>query len=149
MLTLFRSITTDQPVAVHRTLLADDGRKLDRRMLGPVKEAAIKIDPDENIEYGLHIAEGFESGLAGRQLGFYPVWSLGSAGAIARLPVLSGIDTISVLRETDDSGANERAAAACGRAWLAAGREVILVTPNIPGDMNTLLMPTDITDVLP
>jgi putative DNA primase/helicase len=141
MLTAFRTIADDRMVAVHRTLLADDGRKLDRRMLGPVAGAAIKIDPDENVEHGLHVAEGFETGLAGRMLGFQPVWALGSAGAIAVFPVLSGIDALTILAETDDSGANARGARRCARAWIAADREAAIVLPAIAGDLNDLVMP--------
>jgi putative DNA primase/helicase len=141
MLTAFRTISDDRLVAVHRTLLSDEGRKLDRRMLGPVAGAAIKIDRDEDVEQGLHVAEGFESGLAGRMLGFLPVWALGSAGAIAAFPVLSGIDAITFLAETDDAGANARAVRACGMSWFNAGREVILATPQIVGDLNDVVMP--------
>jgi putative DNA primase/helicase len=136
MLTAFRSIGSDKVVAVHRTLLSDDGRKLDRRMLGPVAGAAIKIDDATDIEYGLTVCEGFETGLAGRALGFRPVWALGSAGAIAEFPVLPGIDALTILAETDDSGANARALRACGNRWSAAGREIIVVTPRVGGDMN-------------
>jgi putative DNA primase/helicase len=139
MLTAFRSIPDDRLVAVHRTLLSDDGRKLDRRMLGPVGGAAIKIDCDLDVEHGLTVCEGFETGLAGRELGFRPVWALGSAGAIATFPVLPGVDALTILAETDDSGANERVARACGNRWSAADREVILATPRVAGDMNDAL----------
>jgi putative DNA primase/helicase len=136
MLTAFRSIADDRLVAVHRTLLSDDGRKLDRRMLGPVAGAAIKIDDDTDVERGLTIGEGFETCLAGRALGFRPVWALGSAGAIGDFPVLSGIEALTILAETDDSGTNARAAKACRDRWLSAGRELIIATPRVVGDMN-------------
>ena len=139
MLTAFRSIANDRLVAVHRTLLSEDGRKLDRRMLGPVGGAAIKIDSDQDVEQALTICEGFETGLAGRELGFRPVWAVGSAGAIADFPVLPGIDALTILAETDDSGANARAVRRCGNRWAAADREVILATPRVAGDMNDAL----------
>ncbi|MCV0387404.1 MAG: toprim domain-containing protein [Nitrobacter sp.] len=142
MLTAFRTIVGDRLVAVHRTLLSDDGRKLDRRMLGPVAGAAIKVDADENVEQGLAIAEGFETALAGRMLGFRPVWALGSAGAIAAFPVLPGIDALTILAETDDTGANARAAKECGRRWRAAGREIFIATPRVVGDLNDALVST-------
>jgi hypothetical protein len=141
MLTAFRSIANDKLVAVHRTLLSDHGRKLDRRMLGPVAGAAIKIDDDTDVEQGLTIGEGFETCLAGRALGFRPVWALGSANAIGEFPVLSGIDALTILGETDDNGANARAARTCARRWMAAGREAAVATPIIAGDMNDLVMP--------
>jgi putative DNA primase/helicase len=140
MLTAFRTIADDQLVAVHRTLLADDGRKLDRRMLGPVAAAAIKLDRDEDVEQGLAVGEGFETCLAGRMLGFRPTWALGSAGAIASFGVLSGIDAITFLVETD--GANERAVRASGERWLSAGREVFLTISQIGGDLNDTLLVT-------
>jgi hypothetical protein len=133
MLTAFRTVADDRLVAVHRTLLADDGRKLDRRMLGPVGGAAMKINADEDIEQGLAIGEGFETCLAGRMLGFQPVpWP-----PCRRCPA----STPSRSSQTDDAGANARAVQACGKHWLDAGREVILATPNMIGDMNTVLMP--------
>jgi hypothetical protein len=139
MLTAFRSITNDRLVAVHRTLLSDDGRKLDRRMLGPVARAAIKIDADHDVEQGLAICEGFETALAARMLGFRPAWAVGSAGAIGAFPLLAGVDGLTILAETDDAGANARAVKACAGRWSAAARDVIVATPRAAGDMNDAL----------
>jgi putative DNA primase/helicase len=132
----FRSIENDRIVAIHRTLLSADGKKLDRKMLGPVSGAAIKIDADQDVEQGLMICEGFETGLAGRMLGLRPVWALGSAGAIGDFPVLPGIEILTVFAETDDSGANAKAVKTCGNRWAAAKREVMIATPYARGDMN-------------
>jgi hypothetical protein len=140
MILAFRSIADDRLTAIHRVALAPDGSKVGRRMLGTVGGAAIKVDDDTDVEQGLAVAEGYESALAGRQLGFRPAWALGSAGAIAALPVLGGVEAITFLTETDDAGANARAVAACGRHWLAAGREVILVAPIVTGDMNDAVL---------
>ena len=139
MLTAFRSIADDKLVAVHRTLLSDKGEKLDRRMLGPVAGAAIKIDDDTDVEQGLTVGEGFETCLAARELGYRPVWALGSAGAIGEFPVLAGFDTLTILAETDDSGANEKARRLCCNRWAAAGREILIATPRVVGDMNDAL----------
>jgi putative DNA primase/helicase len=140
MLLAFRSIADDSLVAVHRTLLSDDGRKLDRRMLGPAGGAAIKIDDDTEVEQGLHIGEGFETCLAGRQLGYRPAWALGSAIAIGKFPVLAGIDALTIFGETDDSGDNLTNAKACARRWTEADREAWLLRPNIAGDMNDVVV---------
>ena len=105
-------------------------------MLGPVAGAAIKIDADADIEQGLAIGEGFETCLAGRMMGFRPVWALGSAGAIAAFPLLGGVDGLTILAETDDAGANARAVKACAERWSAAGRDVLVATPRAAGDMN-------------
>lgn len=136
MVAAMRCIRSDQLVAVHRTRLTEDGRKLDRRMLGTAGGAAIKLDADENVLGGLTIGEGIETCLAARQLGFAPVWALGSVGGIARFPVLPGIDVLTVLAETGDNGASERAVGECGRRWNEAGREVLIVVPNVDGDVN-------------
>jgi putative DNA primase/helicase len=134
MLTAFRTIEGDRLVAVHRTALTDRGEKIDRRMLGPVAGAAIKIDADENVEQGLTVGEGFETCLAARALGFRPVWALGSAGAIAAFPVLSGIDCLTILGEPDT--ANAHAIEQCGYRWTDAGAEVRVVMSNVGGDLN-------------
>ena len=136
MITAFRSIVDDTLQAIHRTALTSDGEKIGRKMLGPVAGAAIKIDVDHDVERGLTIGEGFETCLAAWTLGFRPVWALGSADAIGKFPVLSGIDALTVLAETDDSGANARAVRSCGNRWAGADREVIVATPRVSGDMN-------------
>ena len=133
MITAFRSIADDSLQAIHRTALTADGQKIGRKMLGPVSGAAIKIDADHDVEGGLSVCEGFETGLAGRALGFRPVWALGSAGGIAAFPVLSGIDALTILAEPDQ--ANARAVEECGNRWTDAGREVLVVR-SARGDMN-------------
>jgi hypothetical protein len=58
MMALFRNIATDAPQAVSRTFLDPEGHKRDRKFLGPVAAAAIKLDSDEDVLGGLHIGEG-------------------------------------------------------------------------------------------
>jgi putative DNA primase/helicase len=120
MIALFRNIATDAPQAISRTFLDHGARKIERKFLGPVGGAAIKLDGDAEVTHGLHIGEGIETCLAARMLGLKPAWALGSAGAIASFPVLSGIECLSILREHDE--ANARASDACSAAWYAAGR---------------------------
>lgn len=139
MLAAFRDIHTDEIVGVHRTRLNDRGEKLGRRMLGRAAGAAIKLDPDAHVTTGLAIGEGIETCLAARQLGLRPVWALGSAGAIAKFPVLSGIESLTLLAETGDGGTNERACHECGRRWEEAGREVLVAASTIGEDLNDAL----------
>jgi putative DNA primase/helicase len=94
MIALLRDIRTDRPTGSHRTRLSPDGVKLDRRMLGQSAGSAVKLDCDEIVTNGLHVAEGLETGLAARAIGLRPVWSLGSAGSVAAFPVLSGINSL-------------------------------------------------------
>ena len=46
-----------------------EARKIERKFLGPVAGAAIKLDADEDVLGGLHIGEGIETCLAARMLG--------------------------------------------------------------------------------
>jgi putative DNA primase/helicase len=136
MVALFRDIETDKPCGIHRTFIDSNGQKVGRKMLGRCGNAAIKLDPDENVGLGLHVGEGIESCLAARLAGFRPVWALGSAGAIASFPVLSGIEAITILGEVNDGGANEQAARKCASRWVQAGREALGVEPSLGDDLN-------------
>jgi hypothetical protein len=136
MVALFRDINTNEPCAIHRTFLDGTGSKIGRKMLGRARDAAIKIDADENVTLGLHIGEGLETCLAAYLAGFRPVWALGSAGAIARFPVLAGIEAITILGETGDDGASHRAVQTCAARWIEAGREVLVVEPIGCADLN-------------
>lgn len=134
MLALFRNIVTNEPQAISRTFLDHRASKKDRKFMGPVGGAAIKLDADDDVLSGLHIGEGIETCMTARMAGLRPAWALGSASAIAALPVLSGIECLTLLREHDD--ANRRAGDACGTRWHAAGREVINFLPRAGKDIN-------------
>jgi hypothetical protein len=133
---LFRDTMTNSPCGVQRTFLDAYGRKLGRAMLGRVKQAAIKIDADEHVALGLTIGEGFETCLAARLAGFRPVWATGSAGGIARFPVLPAVQAITILGEVGDGGANYRDSQTCAARWIAAGQEAFIVTPLVGDDLN-------------
>jgi hypothetical protein len=135
MVALYRDVVTDRACGIHRTFLDRQGRKIDRKMLGRARNAAIKLDRDDLVTMGLIIGEGVETCLAARMAGFRPCWALGSAGAIGAFPALKGIEALTILGETDDSGANEQATRTCARRWLEAGAEVIAVTPTCMGDL--------------
>jgi hypothetical protein len=145
LLALYRDIHTNEPKAISRTALGPGGIQIGRKMLGPVGGCAIKMDGDENVELGMTIGEGIETTLAGRQLGFRPAWALGSAGAIAKFPVLAGIEALTIVVDNDVPDKNGRqagqeAALACSERWTAAGKEVHRVVPRRPGtDMADLV----------
>lgn len=141
MIGAMRSMETEEITGVHRTRLTADGRKVDRRMLGKAAGAAIMLCPMSALGGGLAVAEGIETALAGWQLGWSHVWALGSVGAIAGLPLL-GFDALTVMAETGDNGASERAVAAVAARWSKAGREVIIISPRSGGDMNDALRVT-------
>jgi hypothetical protein len=136
MVALLRDIHTNEPCGVHRTFLNADGTKIEKKMLGRAKGAAIKLSPDEDVAEGLHVGEGIETSLSGMFLDYTPAWALGSAGAIASFPVLSGVECLTIFGENDS--ANKRAAQACGKRWLEAGREVLTAWDEV-GDLNDAL----------
>ena len=68
--------------------------------------------------------------------GYRPVWATGSAGGIAKFPVLSGIDALTVLGETNDNGANERAVKEVAARWHLAKREVFVIEMLTGDDLN-------------
>jgi putative DNA primase/helicase len=134
MIAAMRSIETDEICCIQRTRLTTDGKKIDRWMLGPSAGAAIKIDDDSDISTGLTIGEGFETCLSGRQLGFRPVWALGSVGAIAKFPVLAGIEALTIFAEAGNP--SRKAVDECAQRWHEAGREVVIVEPLAGSDLN-------------
>jgi hypothetical protein len=78
LVALYRDIRTDAPRAIMRTALAPDGRKIDRKALGPVDSAAIKITDDSDVTMALTVGEGLETTLAGLMQGFecFARWNL-------------------------------------------------------------------------
>ena len=114
---------TGKPVGVHRTFLTDDGQKRDRKMLG--RQGVIRLSPDQDVTEGLGICEGIEDALAVILSGWAPVWAATSCGAIERLPILSGIEALTIFADNDKSGL--RAAEACAARWTEAGREASVI----------------------
>src|SRR5262249_30329268 len=108
---------------------------------GPVRGCAIKLDPDENVTYGLHIGEGLETCLAAALRGFRPIWVLGNANAIRAFPILSGIECLNIIVDNDIGGTGQGAALDCAERWTSAGCEVRRVIPKISGhDFNDILI---------
>jgi hypothetical protein len=87
--------------ASRRGMKLASGFKIGRLSLGPTHGCAIKIDPDENVELGLMISEGLETGLAGQMLGHRPCWATGSASGIRTFPLLGGVECLTQLVDHD------------------------------------------------
>ena len=129
MVAPLRDVLTGKIVGAHRTALTPDGRKIDRKMLGTAMNAAVMLDPLRAISGTLHVAEGIETALAGRQnYGLTPIWALGTSGAIAALPVLPNVQTLVIAAE-NDGGASAKAIEAVGTRWHAAGRTIEIIRP--------------------
>jgi hypothetical protein len=134
LIAAFTSVNDSTITAVHRIRLDRPERwpKTQRKMLGEIKGSAIKLDA---LGARLAIAEGVESALAARQLGFGAIWALGSARGLA--PV-NGVNELIILGEHDE--ASRRAADACSQLWSERGKKVFLALPRSGGDFNDHLM---------
>jgi putative DNA primase/helicase len=105
-------------------------------MLGVVDRAAIKLDP---VGEKLAVGEGLETAMAARQLGYGPVWGLGSVGGISFFPVVDGVNLLIILGE--QGAASTRAIKMCGTRWRKAGRRVRIVMPKAQfSDLNDVLI---------
>lgn len=130
-------IRTNAWRGIHRTTLARDGAGKAvlpglgsaKKMLGNAAGACLKLTPDEDVTYGLHIAEGIETSLACIAMGLKPLWACLSAGGIAGFPVLSGIDALTIFADNDASGAGLEAARRCATRWGNCGKEVHIYYP--------------------
>lgn len=142
LLAAFRSIDDDQITAIHRIRLDQPQRwpKAERRMLGVVHRAAVKVDPLAGGK--LCIGEGIETCLAARQLGYRPTWALGSVGAISFFPLINSVRHLLILGEAGK--ASKEAIQLCGRRWHKAGHRVQIVMPDCGSDLNDQLMQQDL-----
>jgi hypothetical protein len=136
-----RNATTDTPTGIQRVALTLEGRKIDRRMLG--HSGAVKLWPAGSQ---IVVGEGLETVLAAatripyRGAPLRTAWSLLSAGALERLPIIPGVERLIILVDHDLIGKN--AALTCANRWQRAGRTVIRLTPTRAGaDFNDLVMP--------
>lgn len=129
--------TTNAPLTLHFTRLASDGRgkaggEQDKLLLAGHRKrgGVIRLWPDEYVTHGLALAEGIESALAAAHL-FQPVWAAIDAGNMAQLPVLPGIEALTIFADHDRAGL--KAAKECARRWHDAGREVHIRAPRAAG----------------
>lgn len=146
MIALVRDVASNAPKAIHRTAIKLDGSPAivageKRLSLGPVAGSAIKLTPDDAVTTCLGVGEGIESTLSLRELaefGAGPVWSLLSAGNLADLPPLPGVECLWIAEDHDPAGraAGERLAT----TWGGAGRETFRV--------RTRAAKTDLNDVV-
>ena len=131
MVALMTSPEGNEPVGAHLTYLHPDGAgKAEgpsaKVMLGTV--GVIRLVPAFEVSLGLGLAEGIETALATMQrTGWHPIWAATSAGAIARFPLLAGIECLTVFADSDEAGIV--AARACAVRWTEAGREARILRP--------------------
>jgi hypothetical protein len=121
-------VVTAEPMTLHKTWLMADGSgkaRLDKpRLLKKgygKKGGVVRLWPDEEVSYGLCIAEGIETALTAAH-GFTPVWATLDANNLASFPVLAGIEGLTVVVDHDRVGID--AFNTVGARWLTAGVEV-------------------------
>lgn len=146
MVALFTDVITGEPKAIHRTAITQNGEKVGRQYLGPMAECVIRLWPDDAVTTGIAIGEGIETVLAAatriihRGTLLRPVWAAGDANNIASLPVLAGIESLTLLVDHDANQAGETAAKRCTERWIAAGREVHWLVPHaVDADFNDII----------
>ena len=68
-----------------------------------------------------------------------PAWAVGSAGSIARFPVIEGITTLKIFGEKNDNGANANAIKELVKRWKNSGADIFVIEPIIGNDLNDAL----------
>lgn len=142
LVALVTDAVTGAPLTLHRTWIRADGTKAPfdppRMLLGQHRKqgGVVRLWPDEAVTEGLGIAEGIETALSLAHA-FTPVWALIDAGNMAALPVLEGVEALTIAADHDEAGIS--AAWACGSRWAAAGAEVRIVMPTkARADLNNM-----------
>lgn len=127
LVALISDAVSGEPLSLHYTFIARDGSGK-----APVQPArlylprhrkrggVVRLWPDAEVTTGLLIGEGLETTLTAARV-FRPAWAALDAGNLAGLPVLAGIESLTVLQDDDPAGRS--ASETCARAWFAAGRE--------------------------
>jgi len=119
---LMTDALTGEPTGVHCTFLDTGGAKLGRKILG--HRGVVRLSPDREVTMGLGITEGVEDGMSVLLSRWAPLWAVTSAGAIARFPLLAGLECLTIFTDGDMPGM--RVAEACAARWRDAGAEVCI-----------------------
>jgi putative DNA primase/helicase len=134
-------VTAKPTGAISRTYLHEGLKVGKAKMLGsPV--GIVRLSADEDVVEGLCLAEGLETCLGAMAKGFRPCWSTGTAGVMARFPVLAGVEALTLFADNDASGTGLRAANEAAARWRAAGRATRVYLREVLGDFNDALLET-------
>jgi hypothetical protein len=138
---LVTDATTGEPLSLHRTWITPTGKALvnpPRMHLAnhSIKNGCIRLWPDKDVKTELAIAEGIETALSLAH-GLTPVWSVTDAGHMAKFPVISSVETLTIAADNDSAGLS--AANKCASHWVSHGKRV-RVTRQHCNDINDLIM---------
>ena len=123
---LVTHVETGEQMSLHRTWITATGKAdvdPNRMLLGghTSKHGVIRLYPDEYASIGLGIAEGIETALSLAHE-YQPVWAAINAGNMGSIPVLNGIECLTIAVDTDDAGRS--ATESLSRRWHEAGIKV-------------------------
>lgn len=142
MVALIRSVSTLEPLAIHRTHLNLDGTKgrLDRMALAPMADGVVMLTPYNRVWMDLGIGEGIETALslqACPDLGDKPIWAALNAGQLSKF-YLPNIDELVIAVDHDPAGIRD--ADTCARRATYHGTKVTMVQPTqFKTDLNDLV----------
>jgi putative DNA primase/helicase len=140
MVALVTRGANDEPLAIHRTFLADDGGNKapvdpQKMMLGPCRGGAVRLGVPADV---LMVGEGIETCLAAMQATGNPAWAALSTSGLRALCLPHDVRDVIVLADGDAPG--EAAAQACALRWKREGRRVRIARPPFGIDFNDLLL---------
>jgi len=118
---LMRSPLNGNPVGIQRIYPKDGAKK----MLGT--KGVVCLTPFTDVTNGLGICEGVVDGLVLLAIDQAPIWCAMDCGSISSCPVVPGIESLTIFADNDAAGI--KAAGACNRKWIAAGREARVIYP--------------------
>jgi hypothetical protein len=132
LLVLLSDLHTGAPCGLINVYLASDGSDRLRDDKGKTitcraRGAAVMLSAFDEPTMGLVVCEGGETGIAIYRSGLRPVWACGGAGNLRTLPVLGGIEALTIAADRDEAGM--RAAEELAQRWRDSGREVEVVAP--------------------
>jgi putative DNA primase/helicase len=140
MVALVTHAVDDEPVAIHRTFLAQDGTSKApvepaKLMLGPCAGAVVRLGGQGHT---LLIGEGIETSLSAMQATGHRTWAALSTSGLRGLTLPNDERDIIILADADKAG--EAAAKDNARRWVREGRRVRIANPPTGMDFNDMLM---------
>ena len=148
MVALYRDIETNEPLAIHRTYLAEVYLDSDwtrsryqvraKANLGSSVKGVIKLSDDADVYDSLHVTEGIETALTALSQGYAPTWALGDCGTLHNLEPIPGINNLVIFADNDKDGQGLKSAENCRVLW--GERNVKIFIPKQSGhDLNDKL----------
>jgi hypothetical protein len=140
---LVAKVTTvegNRAIGIHRVWFKPGEPKAVKKMRlgGSGEVVCIRLWPDDTVTMALGIAEGIETALAAGGM-FKPMWATIDAGQMAKFPILTGIESLTIFADYDKAGLD--AARTTWRRYRHAGINANLLRPQRVGeDVNDMVI---------